>query len=152
MATKVYQFGKKKAKNIPLKNKPVEDVQVKKPKDEEIIQSVQGQIPSSKEEYWVALALERLGITFIYQYSISGGRSVRGGQIVDFLAYTVPLPTPIFVQGEYWHGGTKSATSQFRVAAAMNYFGGEAQPPVEIWDYEIPDREAAYQVVKRKLA
>ncbi len=112
MTTKVYLYGKKRSKKITLKNKPIEDVQFKEPKDEEIIQPVQGQIPSSKEEYWVALALERLGIAFIYQYSISGGRSVRGGQVIDFLAYTVPLPTPIFVQGEYWHGGTKSDTSQ----------------------------------------
>ena len=152
MATKVYQFGKKKAKNIPLKNKPVEDVQVKKPKDEEIIQPIQGITPDSKEEYWVAIALQRLDIEFIYHFSIYGGKSFRGGQVIDFLVYTVPLPTPVFVQGEYWHGGTKNATTQFRVAAAQRYFGGEAQPPVEIWDYEIPDRETTYRVVKRKLA
>jgi hypothetical protein len=151
MVAKVYQFGKKRAKNIPLKNKPVEDVEVKKPNEDEIL-SINGITPGSKEEYWVALALKRLDLEFIYQYSISGGRSVRGGQIIDFLVYTVPLPTPVFVQGEYWHSGTRNATTQFKVVAAQRYFGGEAQPPVEIWDYEIPDRETTYQVVKRKLA
>jgi len=148
---KVFQFGKKKGKKIPLQNKPVEDVVFKQPDDEEAIQPVQGITPGSKEEYWVALALYRLGINFYYQYDISGGRSFRGGQVVDFLALTVPLPTPIFVQGKYWHGGTKSAESEFKVAQAERYFAGEAQPVVEIWDYEIPDKETTYQVIKRKL-
>lgn len=151
MTSKVYLFGKKRVRKIPIKDKPVEDVLVKSPEDD-IIEPVDGITPGSKEEYWVALALKRLGIEFIYQYSIAGGRSVRGGQVIDFYIYTSPLPTPLFVQGEYWHGGTKSAESQFKVLEAQRYFGSEAQPPVQIWDYEIPDKETTYHVVKRKLA
>jgi hypothetical protein len=151
MADRVYLFGKGRSKKIDLKNKPVEDVIFKKPKDETVIQEINGITPDSKEEYWVALALYRLDLEFIYQYSIRGGSSVRGGQIVDFLVYTAPLPTPLLVQGEYWHRGTKNAVSQFKVIEIQRYFGAEAQPPVEIWDFEIPDRETTYQVVKRKL-
>ena len=153
MTAKVYQFGKGRSKKVDLKNKPVDDVLFKPPKDEENdIREVNGIMPGSKEEYWVALALRRLDLQFVFQMPISGGRSVRGGQVIDFFVYTVPIPTPVFVQGKYWHGGAKSASSQFKVQQAQRYFGGQAQPPVEIWDEEIPDRETTYQVVKRKLA
>ena len=77
----VYQFGKRRTRKVPLKNKPVEDIEVKQP-DEDAIEPVQGITPGSKEEYWVALALYRLGIGFAYQYDISGGRQFRGGQII----------------------------------------------------------------------
>ena len=42
------------------------------------VQRVQGIMPDSKEEYWVALALYKLKIDFIFQYQLFGGRKYKG--------------------------------------------------------------------------
>jgi len=47
----------------------------------------------SVNEYNVATALTNLGFEFAYQYYF-GQRSIRGSQIIDFLVYTTPKPTP----------------------------------------------------------
>lgn len=146
----VFQFSKKRTKKVELKTKKATDFQFDKPKEVEI-KEIQGIMPDSKEEYFVAIALRRLGFDFIYQYRIGGGRLFRGGQVIDFLVFTVPQPTPIFVQGEYWHAGRRNAETVFRVLEAERMLAGQARKPIEIWDYEVPDPEAAFQLLKRKL-
>jgi len=146
---KTFQFKTKRGSKIGLTNKPLADF--KPPKDETVIEPVQGVMPDSKEEYFVAKALERAKVDFIYQFDIAGGRAFRGGQVIDFMVYTVPLPTPVFVQGDYWHGGVRSAQTRFNVMMAEHLLRGQAQKPVELWDYELPDIETTYQVVKRKI-
>ena len=117
------------------------------------VQRVQGIMPDSKEEFWVALALYKLKIDFVFQYQLFGGRRYKGGQVVDFWVYTQPLPTPIFVQGWYFHYSTAEKTAQTKLnlmylEARLN---GKAMKPVEIIDTEIPTPDDAYMVVKRKL-
>lgn len=117
------------------------------------IKPIQGMMPDSKEEYWVALALYRMNLDFEFQYQLFGGRKYKGGQVIDFWVKTVPLPTPIFVQGWYFHYSTAQKTAQTRLnlmylkARLM----GKANEPVEIIDIEIPTPEDAYIVTKRKL-
>ena len=117
------------------------------------IQRVQGIMPDSKEEYWVALALYKLKIDFIFQYQLFGGRKYKGGQVVDFWVKTQPLPTPIFVQGWYFHYSTAEKTSQTKLNLMYleSRLNGKAMKPVEIIDTEIPTPDDAYMVVKRKL-
>ena len=117
------------------------------------IQRVQGIMPDSKEEYWVALALYKLKIDFVFQYQLFGGRKYKGGQVVDFWVYTMPLPTPILVQGWYFHYSTAEKTSQTKLALMYleSRLNGKAMKPVEIIDTEIPTPDDAYIVVKRKL-
>lgn len=117
------------------------------------VEPVQGMMPDSKEEYWVALALYRLNLDFEFQYQLFGGRKYKGGQVIDFWVKTVPLPTPIFVQGWYFHYSTAQKTAQTRLN--LMYLKarllGKANEPVEILDTEIPTPEDAYIVTKRKL-
>lgn len=42
------------------------------------------------------------GIDFFYQFSIFGGRTERGGAVLDFF-FIEPPGLAINVQGEYWH-------------------------------------------------
>lgn len=116
-------------------------------------QRVQGIMPDSKEEYWVALALYKLHIDFVFQYQLFGGRKYKGGQVVDFWVYTMPLPTPILVQGWYFHYSTAEKTSQTKLNLMYleSRLNGKAAKPVEIIDTEIPTADDAYIVVKRKL-
>jgi len=72
------------------------------------IPDIQGKSPDSWNEYYVALALEKLELPYIYQFEIFGGH-LRGGVILDFLVLTHPLSTPIFVNGLYWHKGKRAA-------------------------------------------
>ena len=117
------------------------------------IHAVQGIWPDSKEEYWVALALYRLHIDFRFQYQLFGGRRYKGGQVVDFWVYTKPLPTPILVQGWYFHYATaeRAARSRMNIVYLESRLRGQANKPVEVFDTEMPTPEAAYYVVKRKL-
>ena len=117
------------------------------------VKRVQGIMPDSKEEYWVALALWKLHIDFVFQYQLFGGRKYKGGQVVDFWVYTVPLPTPILVQGYYFHYGTAERTAQTKmnIMYLESRLNGKAAKPVEIMDTEIPTADDAYMVVKRKL-
>ena len=117
------------------------------------VQKVQGIMPDSKEEYWVALALYKLHIDFIFQYQFMGGRKYKGGQVIDFWVLTQPLPTPIFVQGWYFHYSTaeKAAQSKLNLMYLESALRGKAMKPVEILDIEIPTPDDAFMVVKRKL-
>ena len=71
------------------------------------------------------------------------------GQVIDFFAYTVPLPTPIYVQGEYWH--RNRGKDEYKLARAKMYFKGNAADPVELWGMDLQTPEMAYQTVKREL-
>ena len=130
----------------PLRHIPVTD-----PFPE--IKPIQGIMPDSKEEYWIALALYRLKLDFKFQYQLFGGRKYKGGQVVDFWVYTVPLPTPILVQGWYFHYATaqKAAQSRLNIMYLKSTLMGKANEPVEILDTEIPTPEEAYRVTRKKL-
>jgi len=103
-------------------------------------------------EWRVYLALERLRLKYIYQYSIAGGHRLAGGQVIDFFVYTHPLPTPVYVQGDYWHGGNRSYETALKVAMANRLFRGRAMPVVELWEHELSTDDAAYLVVKERLS
>jgi len=117
------------------------------------IKPIQNIMPDSKEEYWVALALYRLKLDFVFQYQLFGGRKYKGGQVIDFWVYTNPLPTPIFVQGWYFHYATaaKAAQSRLNLMYLEARLRGKAMKPVELLDIDMPTPEDAYILTKRKL-
>ena len=117
------------------------------------VKPIQNIMPDSKEEYWVALALYKLHVDFIFQYQFMGGRKYKGGQVIDFWVLTQPLPTPIFVQGWYFHYSTaeRAAQSKLNLMYLESALRGKAMKPVEILDIEIPTPDDAFMVVKRKL-
>ena len=136
---------------IYVRPKPLESSHIAKPKFPEK-EPVQGIMPDSKEEYWCALALYRLQLRFQFQKHVMGGRSGRGGQVVDFWVYTAPLPTPIYIQGDYWHyAGGRAYQSQLNIAKLKSYYKGTIAEPVEILTSTTPTPDAMYQVVRREL-
>ena len=144
--TAPYKFGTKRGKKIDVPiRKTITAVKKKKPE----IYPVQGQMPDSKEEFYFALALEKLELKFIYQYEIFDGRQRAGGQIIDFFVFTPPLPTPVYIQGEYWHRDKDK--DQYKIARARMYFKGNAMPPLEIWAKDLQDIDMAYATAKREL-
>lgn len=113
---------------------------------------VQGIMPDSKEEYWCALALYRLKLDFVFQKHVMGGRSGRGGQVVDFWVYTAPHATPVYIQGDYWHyANGRGYDSKLKIAKLKSYYGTSIMEPVEIMTSTTPTPDAMYQVVRREL-
>jgi hypothetical protein len=49
--------------------------------------------------------------------------------VIDFLVETVPLPTPLYVMGEYWHGNAQAEKDKFMIALMSSAFHGSMNPP-----------------------
>ncbi len=136
---------------VYVRPKPVTSSHIAKEKFPEK-KPVKGVMPDSKEEFWCALALYRLKLDFEFQKHVMGGRSGRGGQVVDFWVHTAPLPTPIYIQGDYWHyAAGRSYQSQLNIAKLKSYYGSKIAEPVEILTSTTPTPDAMYRVVKKEL-
>jgi hypothetical protein len=113
--------------------------------------TVHGIKVDSINEKYVALALEKLGLEFAYQY-YSGGAGLRGSQIIDFLVYTDPKPTPLYVHGDYWHGGQYAQETELKESLINSKMRGTWNMAVVIWEHECETEEQAYNAVRTKLA
>lgn len=145
---KPYQFSKKAgAAKIDVK-RAIE----KEPKQPEEVQTpIQGIMPDSVQEWRAAKALDRMKLEYDYQYSIGGGTAFRGGQVVDFWVYTQPLPTPLFIQGTYWHRPEKQAADKLKVAQIMRYTKGQVNEAVMVPEEELGSVDEAYATLRRRL-
>ena len=100
-------------------------------------------------EYYVALALEKLHLPFIFQFEVAGGRTKRGGIVLDFLVLTDPLSTPLDLRGDYWHQPKQRIEDDLGLALGMSR--GNYAEPVIIYGSELQNPEQAYSTVKREL-
>lgn len=129
----------------------IEKTPIDEKPDEEPIGIIQGQIPDSKEEWWISRALDRLKLPYTYQYPINGGRA-RGGYMVDFVVMTVPLATMIEPIGNHWHTGELGADDKKRqadVELAMSDFC--KTPILNLWIPDLHDAETVYQRLRQEL-
>ena len=107
---------------------------------------------ASTEEARVATSLDKFKHSYIFQYQVFDIPGVRGAYVVDFLVTsTVPLSTPVEVQGEFWHRGQMGSEDQFRLAMVEDHFRGEANPVVVLWGAELQTQEESDQIVRRKI-
>jgi hypothetical protein len=81
---------------------------------------------ASLNEYNVALALQKLELRFMFQVEIFGGKSLRGGQVLDFLVWN-PFPIPLQVFGDYYHTAQLGANDNYNLALLRNYYGREVE-------------------------
>lgn len=127
----VFVLRKRRAAKVDVK-RSTDEKRIDEEKEQ--ITLIQGQVPGSIEEWRFAQALDFLKVKYYYQYSVMGGaQGLRGGQIIDFLVKTAPLPTPVYIQGEYWHySGTKRQESAYKIAALMAEYRGTFAEPIEI--------------------
>lgn len=118
---------------------------------EEPIGLIQGQVPDSKEEWWIAKGLNQLGLSFTYQYPVQGGR-VRGGYLVDFVVDTTPLKTMVEPIGNHWHTGELGSDDLKRAAdveALMQSFC--RIPIVNLWIPDLLDETTVFQRLRKEL-
>ena len=81
--------------------------------------SIAGNEEATDIEWRVAVVLERLGLFFIFQYALEGGRTKRGGIVLDFLVLTDPLRTPLDIRGDYYHQPNQRNEDDLFLALAM---------------------------------
>lgn len=113
----------------------------------EAIGPIQGIAPGSKEEWRLAMALSQAGIQYRYQVPIYGG-NLRGGQIVDFVAY-IPYPQPVQVFGEHWHPGELDDQERFNLARIEQIYG---RPAKIFWASDLTSVKVALVGVREQLA
>ena len=143
----IYKFPRRRPSALPK----LDTVKLATPEFEDPIGVVQGQIPDSKEEWWVAKALNRIGISYTYQYAVQGGRQ-RGGFLIDFLVDTVPLKTMIEPIGNHWHTGELGADDKKRQADIEAIMQGFCRIPIQnLWIPDLIDEETTFQRVQAIL-
>ena len=111
---------------------------------------IQGMKAGSQNEYNVSIALKIMRLSYEYQYII-GMFGTRGSQIIDFLVYTVPKPTPLFVHGEYWHKGKKAIEDQLKLSEIASTMHNLWFEPVIIWGEQCETVEDAVNNLRTLL-
>ena len=111
---------------------------------------IQGVQPDSINEINVANALSKLGFTYEFQ-KVLGLAGVRGSQVIDFLVYTVPKPTPLFVHGRYWHTGARATEDQLKMAELESQTHRFWDTPVIIWEEDCETIDDAVTALRKVL-
>jgi hypothetical protein len=115
---------------------------------EEVIGLIQGQIPMSKEEWWVSQWLDRRRYGYKYQHVIFAGADHF--YKLDFLVYTVPLATMVEPLGNHWHTdklGQDDRQRQLEIESAMRDI---AKIPIRFIDVEdMINRETVEAALER---
>ncbi len=104
----------------------------------------------SKEEYWCSLALDiieqQTGWGWAYQVPVYGGRTVRGGNVIDFLVYTPGRWTMLDPKGRYWHTGIHE--DQYEMQRVARKKGWNL---IEWFTDETPTKQAVLEFLRREL-
>jgi hypothetical protein len=106
---------------------------------------------ASSYEYYVSVALDKFGLDYLFQVDYWGGRRLAGGMVLDFLVFTEPVPTPIFVQGAYFHQGERRSVDSFQAAQLQHLFHGQVRPALFWYNPDVSSIEAAERAVKRDI-
>jgi len=142
-----YKFPKSHRSRKPQFEKPSIESKPKEP----TTGVIQGQVVDSKQELWVAHSLDRIGIPYTYQYPLQGGRA-RGGYLIDFVVWTVPLATMVEPIGNHWHTGELGADDKKRQADVESLMQNIARIPlVNLWIPDLLDEDTVYKKLIQEI-
>ena len=108
---------------------------------------IQGKWCDSKEEYWVAMALDKLRLRYRFQVPIFGGTFRRGGLVIDFVVWN-PLPIAVQVHGEYWHPDSMTSDVE-RIAEGK--IKSLYPRMVILWGKDLQTPEMTLETVRQKV-
>lgn len=106
---------------------------------------------ASSYEYNFAAALDSFGMGYLFQVDYMGGRKLLGGLVLDFLVFTRPLPTPVWINGEYWHQGGRTNVDFLQQTALLQLFGGRIAPAKIYWGKDVGTYDDARRTVRRDI-
>ena len=105
---------------------------------------------ASSYEYNVAVALDKYQFSYLFQVDHWGGRRLRGGIVLDFLVFTTPMPTPLWVNGDYFHkGGTQSTIDYLQQVLLDIENRGRWRPAIVLWGKDTETIEAADASIRK---
>lgn len=104
-------------------------------------------VKASSYEYNFGMALEKFNIEYLFQVWYWGGRTVRGGQVLDFLIFT-PFQRPVQVFGEYWHQGQMGSEDKYKLAVLEQFFQQEV---LILWGPDVGTYDDAVKTVRNKI-
>lgn len=93
---------------------------------------LQGTIVDSVEEYNFGIALEKFCFGYYFQWFHWYGTPFPGNIVPDFIVLTKPRPTPVFIDGDYWHSGSKRERDKAFRLQIFATMGGQLAQYVEI--------------------
>lgn len=102
---------------------------------------------ASDIEYRVAISLDKFKWEYTFQAGLMGGRQLRGGTVVDFLVKTTPLETPLYIMGEYYHGGVQAERDKLTMALLSSAYHGMYANPEVLLGQDLQTQEASDQAV-----
>lgn len=144
---KAFKLTGGKSRKVKL---PSDRVPVLKKGDETGPYFIRGMKAESRDEYWVALALDKIaedtGWAWEYQVPVYGGREFRGGNVVDFLVHTPMQYTVLDPMGAYWHTGKNYDLNQMQEVARR-----KGWRLVAWFTDETPTAESVLSYLKREL-
>lgn len=142
----LYKFKSTRTAKPKLETQPVE-MKV----EEQPMGFIQGLTPDSKQEWWIAQALDMLKLPYTYQYPVNGGRA-RGGYMIDFVVYTEPLATMVEPVGNHWHTGELGADDKKRQADIEDLMRDICRTPILLlWIPDLLDLDTVYKKLEREL-
>lgn len=100
-----------------------------------------------RTEWMVWKALLKLGFDsrdIQFQVGFAGGRNFKNGFIVDFIVNTRPLPTPVWVHGEYWHDGEQSTKDWVDQQRLNQLHPGTFARAIVFWGTDLMTEESAF--------
>lgn len=109
---------------------------------------LKGNKTASSYEYNFGMALEKYGIDYLFQVSYWGGHNIVGGLVLDFLVFTTPLWTPVFINGEYAHRTGKRDRDFLQQALLSSQFPNLAEV-LELWGEDTATYELALVAVRK---
>lgn len=110
-------------------------------------QLVMGKMPDSLNEWYVALALDKLKLYYWFQVAL-GDPGLRGGQTIDFIVWLGMGGIPVFIQGAHWHTQRTESEDLLKQAAAEHHYRNKC---VLLSEEETSTRDRAYRAVIEKI-
>lgn len=124
--------------NIPTKLKKIK---------QSLPDTIDGKPAGSTWEAMTAVALWYWGWTFDYQVWWLGGRILKGGQVIDFLVHTLPFSTPLYVYGDYWHGGPQKEADTLARNTLFGMMAGSLRQPQVLDGEDFADMDTTIAAV-----
>ena len=148
---RVYQYPRSRRR--PPRARTATDSQSQPPSAGDPQYVIRG-LSARKPEFFAWRALTQLGWDereLRYQTGFNGGRNFKGGFVIDIIVPTRPLPTPVFVNGEYWHDPTTAANQFAQEQKLRELFPGQFAEAVTIWAGQVDNEQLARMTVDRLI-
>jgi len=105
-------------------------------------------------EWRVYRALRKEGVTdddIGFQVDYFGGRQFSGGLVIDFVVQTVPLPTLIYVNGNFFHeGAAQQDEDLFEQSLVESRMNGQVRV-ITLWGNDLQTQDHADAAVRALL-